>query len=83
MNVSARQFRTPGFVEHVLTLINRHGLAPNLLTLEITESLLLAEPEEVREDLSILRNAASRWRSTTSAPGTRRCRTCTRCRPTS
>jgi diguanylate cyclase (GGDEF)-like protein/PAS domain S-box-containing protein len=60
VNVSARQFRTPGFVEHVLTLISRYGLAPHLLTLEITESLLLADPEQVREDLSILRSAGIR-----------------------
>jgi diguanylate cyclase (GGDEF)-like protein len=60
VRVSARQFRAPGFVEHVLTLINRHGLAPHLLTLAISGSLLLAEPDEVREDLSILRNAGLR-----------------------
>ncbi|GIJ55067.1 GGDEF domain-containing phosphodiesterase [Virgisporangium aurantiacum] len=60
VTVPAGQFRTPGFVEHVLTLINRHGLEPYLLTLEITESLLLAGPAEVRGDLSILRNAGLR-----------------------
>jgi diguanylate cyclase (GGDEF)-like protein/PAS domain S-box-containing protein len=60
VNVSARQFRSPGFVEHVLTLIVNNGLAPRMLTLEITESLLLAEPEQVREDLSMLRNAGVR-----------------------
>jgi diguanylate cyclase (GGDEF)-like protein/PAS domain S-box-containing protein len=60
VNVSARQFRSPGFVDHVLELVDEVGLAPRLLTVEITESLVLAEPERVRSELSVLRNAGVR-----------------------
>jgi len=60
VNVSARQFHSPGFVDHVLTLIEQYGLAPRLLTLEITESLLLTDPDQVRTELAVLRNAGIR-----------------------
>ena len=60
INVSARQFHCPGFVDHVLSLIDRFGLPPYLLTLEITESVLLAEAEQVRRRLSTLRNKGIR-----------------------
>ena len=60
INVSARQFLSPGFVDHVLALIERHGLSPSLVTLEITESLLLTEPDQVRAELLVLRNAGVR-----------------------
>jgi diguanylate cyclase (GGDEF)-like protein/PAS domain S-box-containing protein len=57
VNVSVRQFRTTGFVDLVFESLSRHGLAPELLTLEITESLLLGEDDEIRSDISRLRNA--------------------------
>jgi diguanylate cyclase (GGDEF)-like protein/PAS domain S-box-containing protein len=60
VNVSARQFRSPDFVDHVLALVDQFGLAPHLLTVEITESLTLAEPERVRAELSVLCNAGVR-----------------------
>ncbi|MDI6749092.1 MAG: EAL domain-containing protein [Rhodocyclaceae bacterium] len=43
VNLSARQFRQPGF-EHWLTdLIEAHGADPALLTLEVTESLAIED----------------------------------------
>lgn len=40
VNVSARQLRCPGFTERVVTAVRRHGLQPQQLELELTESLL-------------------------------------------
>ncbi|MBL0420902.1 EAL domain-containing protein [Ramlibacter sp. AW1] len=40
VNVSARQFRHPEFVDEVMDAIARSGVAPNKLKLELTESLL-------------------------------------------
>jgi diguanylate cyclase (GGDEF)-like protein len=57
VNVSVRQFRTPGFVERVLAELAESGIPPRQLTLEITESLLLGEQEEIRVDLAALRQA--------------------------
>ncbi|EGV17516.1 bifunctional diguanylate cyclase/phosphodiesterase [Thiocapsa marina] len=41
VNISARQFRDPHFVEQVLRIIGQTGANPQRLKLEITESLLL------------------------------------------
>ncbi|WP_433215146.1 putative bifunctional diguanylate cyclase/phosphodiesterase [Dactylosporangium sp. CS-047395] len=55
VNVSARQFRTPGFVEEVRQMLRASGVAPGTLLLEITESLLLRNDDTVRADLDALR----------------------------
>jgi diguanylate cyclase (GGDEF)-like protein/PAS domain S-box-containing protein len=47
VNVSARQFRQPDFVEQVSAALARHGADPRRLKLELTESLLLEKTEEV------------------------------------
>ncbi len=45
VNVSAVQFRRPGFSKSVKHLLQETGLAPQYLELELTESLLLANAE--------------------------------------
>ncbi len=60
VNVSVRQFRAPGFVDRVLADLARAGLPHELLTIEITESLLLGEDEQIRADLTTLREAGIR-----------------------
>jgi diguanylate cyclase (GGDEF)-like protein/PAS domain S-box-containing protein len=59
INVSARQFRTPGFVDAVCRQL-RTGLPEGQLMLEITESLLLREDEQIWADLAELREAGVR-----------------------
>ncbi|MBC7918971.1 MAG: EAL domain-containing protein [Rhodoferax sp.] len=46
VNVSARQFRHADFVHDLQTLLERTGVNPRCLKLELTESLLLADQEE-------------------------------------
>ncbi len=46
VNVSARQFRHPDFVDNVLGALQRGGLSAQQLKLELTESLLLENVEE-------------------------------------
>ncbi len=46
VNVSARQFRQPDFVAHVLDTIERTGADPSNIKLEITESMLVDNLEE-------------------------------------
>ncbi|MEV1287537.1 EAL domain-containing protein [Micromonospora sp. NPDC049679] len=60
VNVSVRQFRSPGFVERVLGQLDEAGLPPERLVLEITESLLLRDDERVWTDLAALRAAGVR-----------------------
>ncbi|MEV4636461.1 EAL domain-containing protein [Actinoplanes sp. NPDC049548] len=57
VNVSVRQFRSPEFVDQVFAELSRSGLPAQLLTLEITESLLLGEHEQIHADIARLRQA--------------------------
>lgn len=56
VNVSPRQFRDPAFVSHVLDAIESSGIAPDRLTLEITENLLV---KDVLEIGAIMRSLAA------------------------
>jgi diguanylate cyclase (GGDEF)-like protein/PAS domain S-box-containing protein len=66
VNVSARQFRSQfkggeqGFARWVLDEIDRMGLPPASLLLEMTESLLLHDDGEVTDELAALRAAGVR-----------------------
>ena len=54
VNLSPLQLDQPGLVLDVVAALNRHGLAPSRLELEITESALLAESASTRKALSDL-----------------------------
>lgn len=47
VNVSARQLAQPDFVPQVLSILQKTGAAPSLLKLELTESLLQNNMEEI------------------------------------
>jgi diguanylate cyclase (GGDEF)-like protein/PAS domain S-box-containing protein len=55
VNVSVRQFRQPDFVDHVLQTLRRTGAQPRLLKIELTESLLMADVEDVVTRMAQLR----------------------------
>ena len=46
INVSARQFRQTDFVDHVFVAIERYGINPERLALELTESVMLGNLED-------------------------------------
>lgn len=45
VNVSAKQFHQKNFVQQVQTIIERHRINPELLNLELTETMLLGDAE--------------------------------------
>ncbi|WCM92254.1 EAL domain-containing protein [Acidovorax sp. NCPPB 2350] len=55
VNVSVRQFRQPDFVDQVLRALRRSGAQPRLLKIELTESLLMVDVEEVIARMDQLR----------------------------
>ena len=55
VNVSVRQFRQPDFVERVLGALDATGANPERLKLELTESLLMADVEDVIARMEHLR----------------------------
>jgi diguanylate cyclase (GGDEF)-like protein len=55
VNVSARQFRQAAFVEQVLLVLERTGADPRLLKLELTESMLLTDMDDVIAKMTTLK----------------------------
>ncbi|ATH77245.1 PAS domain S-box protein [Vreelandella venusta] len=55
LNVSVRQFQQPDFVEQVVTALSSTKAPPERLTLELTESLLLSDPEGTIDKMRRLR----------------------------
>jgi len=55
VNVSALQFQQAEFITHVEQALHRHGLEPQYLELEITESLLMHDMEHNIATLTTLR----------------------------
>jgi len=60
VNVSALQFRSDRFADHVLRIVQHAGLAPAQLELEITESVVMADPERALRIIEPLRSAGVR-----------------------
>ncbi len=61
VNVSAKQFLHGDFVHQVQTAIQRHAINPKLLKLELTESLLLDDVEEVIFNMNALKKIGVRF----------------------
>jgi EAL domain-containing protein (putative c-di-GMP-specific phosphodiesterase class I) len=55
VNVSARQFRQGKFVEQVLDTIKAYGTNPYRLKLELTESMLLEDVEDIIDKMMLLK----------------------------
>ncbi|MER5963630.1 aminotransferase class I/II-fold pyridoxal phosphate-dependent enzyme [Streptomyces sp. NPDC002057] len=55
VNVSARQFRDPGFLEGVRRTLRSSGLAPGSLVLELTESVLMRRDAQIRTTMAALK----------------------------
>jgi diguanylate cyclase (GGDEF)-like protein/PAS domain S-box-containing protein len=55
VNVSAHQFRQPDFVERILAVLKKTGADPNRLKLELTESLLVDNMQDIIEKMHALK----------------------------
>ena len=55
VNVSARQFHQPDFVDQVLLVLTQTGANPARLKLELTESLLVTDVEDVIQKMTALK----------------------------
>lgn len=60
VNVSARQLPDPELFAHVRDMLAETGLHPSCLTLEMTESVLMDNSEEIRSNLVALREIGVR-----------------------
>ena len=55
VNVSARQFRHPEFVDHILRTLQATGANPQRLRLELTESMLLDDIQQTVDRMAAMR----------------------------
>ena len=61
VNVSIIQFQSNNFVEQVGQILEKTGAPPGLLKLEVTESLLMNDPERITEMMNRLRSMGVRF----------------------
>lgn len=61
VNISAREFRQPKFVEQVLTVLSRTGANPERLKLELAESMLLNNVDDVVAKMKELKSHGVRF----------------------
>jgi EAL domain-containing protein (putative c-di-GMP-specific phosphodiesterase class I)/GGDEF domain-containing protein len=61
VNLSAPDILDPDLLRYILGALRDARLAPGMLTLEITESVLLHEPEAARRNIEMLRIAGVRF----------------------
>ena len=54
INVSLRQFNEGDLKQQLTTSMARHGIAPHLIEIELTESCMMADHDNVARDLSAL-----------------------------
>lgn len=60
VNLSPMQFRSPGLLESIQTILDETGLAPDLLELEVTEGALMEDSEATLATLQALRDGGMR-----------------------
>ncbi|HOE43522.1 MAG TPA: GGDEF domain-containing phosphodiesterase, partial [Rhodoferax sp.] len=56
VNVSARQFRLPDFVDQVRSILDHTGARPQRLKLELTESMLVSDVEDIIVKMTALKD---------------------------
>ena len=57
VNISGRDLAQPEFGDRVLAVLHRYGVAPERLTLEITESVLMSHLDQALDTLARLRSS--------------------------
>lgn len=60
VNISARQFSDPDLLEHIQDALRKSGMEPSLLELELTESMVMLDPEHTIQTLRQLREIGVR-----------------------
>ncbi|MGP0172311.1 putative bifunctional diguanylate cyclase/phosphodiesterase [Pseudomonas sp. NCHU5208] len=54
VNISQKQFHRPGFDSEILALIERHGIDAQRLELELTETLIVQDMEDLGRKMAVL-----------------------------
>lgn len=60
VNLSARQFKDPGLLQDIADVLQQTGMAPDLLELEITESMIMNNVEQAAERVAEIKKLGVR-----------------------
>ena len=82
VNLSARSLLDADLVDEVARLLRRHDVPADRLTLEVTESSVMADPPARSRSCTSCATSGCGCRWTTSGPATPRCPTSSACRCT-
>jgi len=61
INISALQFKNKGFIKTLMHLLEEYHIPPNLIELEITESVFIEDMDDVIEKMNTLREMGIRF----------------------
>ena len=61
INISALQFKNKDFVKTLISVLKRHDMKPNLIELEITESVFIDDMDDVVAKMNVLRDYGIRF----------------------
>ena len=57
INVSPRELDDPGYAQWLVACLERHGLSPQRIALELTETVVMCDSQQGRSQLALLREA--------------------------
>ena len=60
VNLSARQFANPNLAAEIQTILETHGIEPQYLEVELTESVIMRDVEEAQRKLKMLKDIGLR-----------------------
>jgi len=61
INISALQFKNKSFIKTLMHLLKEYNMPPNLIELEITESVFIDDIDDVIEKMNVLRECGIRF----------------------
>ncbi len=61
INISALQFKNKDFVNTLIQVLKRYGMAPSMVELEITESVFIDDMDDVIKKMNVLREYGIRF----------------------
>ncbi len=61
INISALQFKSKNFVSYLINVINKYGISPYSIELEITESVFIDDMQDIVNKMNVLREMGIRF----------------------
>lgn len=56
VNISAKPFTRPGFIDGILSILHASGLSPRSMMIEVTEQTIMTNPDELLHTLYLLKD---------------------------